>query len=191
MRAHLGFGLLTGAGANRAGIPIRDVAVVVFITIVAVATVAANAAGAPNAALACGVDRCSTLRLPSIATPRLLHFSQTCGAATGRAHGDLRRLPRFSTSHLANECGKIGCRATGTRLGLFIVCWPGRVSGGRRINVSMQWPAALAHLSPLAPPGQTKAPSPPQEYKAQLDTKRINTALWWSKFENDDADREC
>ena len=86
--------------------------VVIFVCI-AICAVAAAHADTDSAALACGVDRCIALRLPSIA------------------------------------------------------------------------------LSPLAPPGQTKAPSPPQEYKAQLNTMRINKALWWSKFENDDADREC
>ena len=121
MRAYLGFGCLTGAGATRAGMPIVAV-VVAFIATFAVA-VAANAADAASAALACGLDLCA-LRLPSIATPRLLHLLATFGAAAGRAHGALRKLPGIASSHLAIECRKIGSRATCARLGPFIVCWP-------------------------------------------------------------------
>ena len=118
MRAYLGFGCLTGAGATRAGMPIVAV-VVAFIATFAVA-VAANAADAASAALACGLDLCA-LRLPSIA----LRLLATFGAVMGRAHGASRTLIGIASSHLANECRKIGSRATCARLGPFIVSWPG------------------------------------------------------------------
>ena len=100
------------------GMPIV-VVVVVFIAIFA-AAVAANAADAASAALACGVDRCIILRLPSTTT-RLLHILATCGPAKGRAHGELRMLPRISMSHLVNECRNSGSESgDGYEVG---TCW--------------------------------------------------------------------